>query len=177
MQRRYAILARMNIDDLRRSIVQRLYQIDEEAEHLRALLALYGDGADAHQRSNATDEAASPRSKRTRSIPADARPLYAFAAGRRGDVTLDELEEFATSRGLPFDRPRIRAMMHNWKAREFFENPAQGVFRVTQKGLAELENDDGASPWGPAPSSEIESSDEPEVRETDRFDLLHHNAA
>jgi len=168
----------MSIEDLRRAVERRLTEIEDEASHLRALLVLYGGTANAHQQTNVSAESAVPRTKRTtRSIPEEARTLYSFAAGRRGDVTLNELVKFADENSLPFDRGRIRQTMHNWKARGLFENPAQGVFRVTAAGLAEIENDDGASSPEPAPSPEIESSDEPNAREANRFDLLNHDAA
>lgn len=119
--------------------------------HLRALVNLYSGSVSAPRADEPPASATSRIARGARAITADWMPLGRMMAERRGDVHLDELEKFAKRMGMPFERGRIRQQMHNWKNGKLVVSPAQSVFRLTEAGIAVVDEDDGADSKGIAP--------------------------
>jgi hypothetical protein len=152
----------------------RLAELDSEAEHLRALVRLYG-GASS---SRVDKPDAGPHKARLRGPSSAWKPLGLFLA-KRHEAHLDELAAFSAENALGFDRTQIRNQMHNWKRRGFVDSPRQSVFVITRAGMSAIGvagNSNGTS-HEPAPLPSLESADEPQSSERARFDLLNPNKA
>lgn len=154
----------------------RLAELESEAEHLRALVRLYGGGSPAR----AIKADVEPKA-RMRSPSSAWMPLGVFLASR-SEAHLDELAAFSEDKALGFDRTQIRNQMHNWKRRGFVDSPRQSVFVITRVGRAEMsgrlmsESSNGAD-HAPAPSPGFENGNEPQSTSDARLDLLNPNKA
>src|SRR4051794_34049808 len=166
--------------ELARLARQRLAELEAEASILRSVVACYDGelGDDAGPQTALRRPSADQGAAKARRLTNDWLDILSFIVGQPGTVHLDAIEAYSKRKGYPHTRDRLRSQMHNWKVRKLVESPAQSVFAVTEAGRAELvdSNAEGADE-PPAPSTEIESSDERQDAKPETFPLLNSSPA
>lgn len=115
-------------ENLRASIKRRLAKIEEEAEHLRGLLALY-------QAAGKPTAACWERKKR-RGVVYGARwaPLAMAMLASESERAIREIADAAGFSSNRRDRNLLRSQLHNWKRRGWVASPEMGVFCLTDAG-------------------------------------------